>query len=108
MQSQNLDTYLYSISRSDIPLAQQAVQATHAALEHAYQHGRPSDHHPSYIHLTTKDKVGLAVLKVKLAAAGIATSCFYEPYKDWGLTAIACCLTEEQRHHLSNLNLWRI
>jgi hypothetical protein len=100
--------YLYAISRLDLPKEQVSVQATHAALEHTYLYGKPKSGHPSYIHLTTKDKVGLAVLKVKLAAAGIATSCFYEPHRDWGLTAIACCLTEEQRHHLSNLNLWRI
>lgn len=27
---------------------------------------------------------------------------------DWGLTAIACILTEEQRHLTKGLQLWRL
>lgn len=100
-------TYLYSIARRDIPLSHQAIQAGHAAIEYAYQYGRPLDHHPSYIKLTTKDKDSLATLKYKLHANGIPTSEFHEPYENWGLTAISCCLTEDQRHLLKELKLWR-
>jgi hypothetical protein len=99
---------LYAISRRDIPLAQQAIQAAHAGIEHAYQHGRPDDHHPSYIHLSLRDKPKLEQLKSRLEAQGIATAEFHEPYQDWGLTAIACLLTESQRHHLADLRLWSI
>jgi len=84
------------------------VQAGHAALEHAYLYGRPADHHPSYIHLTIRDKERLEKQRRALQEAGIPTAEFHEPYKDWGLTAISCLLTEEQRHHLKGLQLWRL
>jgi hypothetical protein len=99
---------LYTISRRDIPLAQQAIQAGHAALEHAYQYGRPSDHHPSYIHLTHRDQARLEQLRHSLEQEGIPTASFHEPYQDWGLTAIACLLTEEQRSLLKGLQLWKL
>jgi hypothetical protein len=101
-------TWLYSISRRDIPLAQQAVQAAHAAIEHAYQYGRPADHHPSYIHLVIRDQQKLMQLRDVLHATGIQTAEFHEPYQDWGLTAISCCLTENERHLLKGLQLWKL
>lgn len=84
------------------------MQAAHAAVEHAYQHGRPSDHHPSLIHITTCDKQQLQKLQCELINAGIITAEFHEPYQNWGLTAISCLLTEEQRFHLRDLQLWRL
>lgn len=108
MSMQIEKTYLYTISRRDIPLAQQSVQASHAAVEYAYCYGRPADHHPSYIHLTIRDKTQLENLRARLHESGIKTAEFHEPYKDWGLTAIACQLTEENRHHLKKLQLWRL
>ena len=101
-------TYLYSISRRDIPLTQQAVQAGHSAIEHAYQYGRPVDNHPSYIHLTIRDKNRLEQLRSTLNEQGISTAEFHEPYQDWGLTAISCLVTEEQRIHLKGLQLWKL
>jgi hypothetical protein len=95
------------VSRRDLPLAQQAIQAGHAGIEVAYRYGRPADHHPSYIHLSIRDKAGLEALKLRLEAAGLPVAEFHEPYQEWGLTAIACLLTEEQRHHLAHLCLWR-
>lgn len=77
-------------------------------MEYCYEHGRPPDGHPSYIHLTAKTKADLEKLKVKLEAAGILTSEFHEPYQDWGLTSISCCISEEQRHLLKNYQLWRL
>ena len=83
------------------------MQAGHAALEYAYQHGRPKDYHPTFIKLVTQNKNELEHLKSKLNDHGIITSEFHEPYQNWGLTAISCLLTEEQRHHLSHLPLWK-
>lgn len=99
---------MYTISRRDLPLAQQAIQAGHAAIEHAYTYGRPVDHHPSYIHLTIKNKSQLESLRQRLNDAGIRTAEFHEPYLDWGLTAISCILTEDQRHLTKGLQLWRL
>lgn len=101
-------TYLYSISCRDIPLAQQAVQAAHAAIEHAYQYGRPVDHHPSYIHLTIRNKAQLEQLRAVLHSQDIQTAEFSEPYMDWGLTAISCILTEDKRRLLKGLQLWKL
>ena len=103
-----MKTYLYTISRRDIPLAQQSIQSCHAAIEYAYLFGRPKDEHPSLIHLTIRDKHALEKLRSLLEFNGIPTSDFSEPYKDWGLTAIACLLTEDQRHHLKGLQLWKL
>lgn len=102
-----IKTYLYSITHRAIPIAHQAIQAAHAAIEHAYTYGRPSDHHPSFIHLTIRDQRQLEQLRCSLNDAGIYTAEFHEPYMDWGLTAISCLLTEEQRKHLSHLQLWK-
>ena len=84
------------------------MQAAHAAIEHAYAFGRPADHHPSYIHLTIRDKHRLEKLRCELHDAGIRTAEFHEPYKDWGLTALAVLLIEDQRHLLKGLQLWRL
>lgn len=108
MKAQIHKSYLYSISRRDIPLAQQAIQAGHAAIEHAYLFGRPHDQHPSYITLTVRDKAELEALCDRLKNAGIKTSDFHEPYKNWGLTAIACILNEDTRYLLQGLPLWRL
>ena len=62
--------------------------------------------HPSYIALTCRDKHALENLRARLNHLGIPTAEFHEPYMNWGLTAISCLLTEEQRHHLKSLQLW--
>lgn len=64
--------------------------------------------HPSYIHLTCRNQQELTELRARLHERGIRTAEFHEPYKDWGLTAISCCLTEEQRHLLHGFPLWRL
>lgn len=77
-------------------------------MEYAYTYGRPPDYHPSYIHITVRNKQELEKLRARLRAAGINTSEFHEPYQDWGLTAIACCVDESQRHLLKGIQLWRL
>lgn len=98
--------YLYAISRRDIPLSQQAIQAAHAGIEYARLF--TIDSSPSYIHLTVHDKADLESLRARLHEAGIQTAEFHEPYKDWGLTAIACILDEDSRSLLRGLPLWRL
>lgn len=103
-----MKTYLYSISRRDIPLSQQAIQATHAAIEYARLFMTSESIHPSYIHLTTHDKFELESIRARLHSAGLSTAEFFEPYKDWGLTAIACTLDEDTRYLLRGFPLWRL
>ena len=81
------------------------MQAAHAAVEHAYSFGRPPDHH---IHLTVRDQQQLERLRARIQAAGQNTAEFHEPYQDWGLTAIACCLDESHRYLTKGLPLWRL
>ena len=76
-------------------------------MEYAYTFGRPPDHHPSYVHLTIRDRNALLELQRTLHSVGFDTSEFHEPYKDWGLTAISCLLTEEHRSLLAHLKLWK-
>ena len=103
-----MKTYLYSISRRDIPLAQQAVQAAHAGIEFARLFMTESTIHPSYIHLTVRDQQQLEKLRARLQSAGQNTAEFHEPYQNWGLTAIACCLDESHRYLTKGLPLWRL
>lgn len=84
------------------------MQAAHAAIEHAYLFGRPADHHPSYIHVTVRDQHQLERLRARIQAAGQNTAEFHEPYQNWGLTAISCCIPEEQRYLTKGLQLWRL
>jgi hypothetical protein len=64
--------------------------------------------HPSLVFLTCRDKAELEELKRLLHSHDIGTAEFHEPYKDWGLTAISCLLTEDQRHRLKGFPLWRL
>lgn len=103
-----MKTYLYSISRRDIPLVQQAVQAAHAGIEFARLFMTEETIHPSYIHVTVRDQQQLEKLRARLQSAGVNTAEFHEPYQNWGLTAISCCIPEEQRYLTKGLQLWRL
>jgi hypothetical protein len=103
-----MKTYLYTISRRDLPLAQQAVQAAHAAIEYARLFMGSETDHPSYIHLTVRDRADLIRVRSLLSDAGPGTAEFHEPHDGWGLTAVAVLLGEGQRHLLRGLPLWRL
>lgn len=97
---------LYLFLRTDLPLAQQTIQACHALLELA--RAAPIDEHPSFIFFEAKDSAELLAQRVKISSAGIKTFPFSEPYSDWGITAFACELTgEDQRDHFKQFKLWR-
>ena len=100
--------YLYTIARKDIPLAHQTIQAAHAGIEYARLYLTIDDGHPSYVHLTAKNKEALLKIKESLNSAGIQTAEFHEPYFNSELTAISCLLTEDQRHFLAHLQLWKL
>jgi hypothetical protein len=95
---------LYIISRSDLPIAHQAVQAAHAGIEYARTHDLPE--HPTLIHLSARDSRSLEHLRHSLHEQEIDTASFYESYSDWGLTAIACLADKNQKYFLSHLPLW--
>jgi hypothetical protein len=95
------------ISRRDIEAKHQAIQATHAALNLAYSTG-PPDSHPALVHLTVESQEELSSLMQKLQQLGVQIASFHEPYKDWGLTALAAYLKPEQSKILSQLPLWTL
>jgi len=96
------------ITRGDIPIAQQAVQAAHAAVEHAYIFGRPANHHPTLVHVTVEDKTELYAWLTYLTSISLNCSSFEEPHKNWGLTAIACSVPSDLRALFKHLPLWKI
>jgi len=101
--------YFYAISRRDIPLEQQAIQSAHAQLEYIRQHSPVFDEHPTFIFLSAKDASELAVTYFILYFSGIKVQHFNDPDYDWGqLTAIAAVVSEEDRHLLRNLPLWKV
>jgi hypothetical protein len=102
-----MKTYLYCITRSDLPVDQQAIQAAHAGIEYAYRCGRPEDFHSSLVFLVVPNQENLESLSKQLLTQGHPVSFFHENYKDWGLTAISVLLTKEDRHILKHLPLWR-
>ena len=103
-----MNSYLYVISRKDLSIEQQAVQATHAAIEYVYHHpNRPIDNHPTLVHLTVNNKWELEQLQHNIYVEhGIHCVPFYESYQDIGLTAISCLVDDRFRKMFSHLKLW--
>lgn len=101
-------SYIYSIIRKDIPLADQIVQTAHSAF-HAGNETKDLDGNvPSLILLETPDKESLLALSKKLFDAHIMYHMFYEPDDDFGYTSLTTQpLNEDQRKLFSNLRLWR-
>lgn len=92
------------VSHRKIPKRHQAIQATHAAIELTKLVDLEK---PSLVHVTCRDGPDLLSIANHLRQNNIAVSEFEEPYKNWGLTAIACLLTPPQRSLLSHLPLWK-
>jgi peptidyl-tRNA hydrolase len=105
-------SYIYSIIRKDIPLADQIVQTAHSAF-HAGQadpkNGAALDCEiPSLVLLQVPNEEALLELHKKLKAAGIVHSTFHEPDDDMGWTSITTVsINQEDRKLFSNLPLWR-
>jgi hypothetical protein len=104
-------TYIYSIIRKDIPLADQIVQTAHSAF-HAGQadpdKGASLGEIPFLVLLQVPNEEALLTLHERLKKAGIVHSTFHEPDDDMGWTSITTVSIEgEDRKLFSNLPLWR-
>lgn len=76
-------TRIYVFVRTDLVLAQQAVQAAHAAAEAGALFYRPEEHGvASLILLQLADIDALATTQAALAEKGIAFTTFHEPDQD--------------------------
>jgi hypothetical protein len=101
-------SYIYSIIRKDIPLADQIVQTAHSAF-HAGNESNPLNGKvPSLILLEVKNKEELMKLRDKIWANNIQFYDFFEPDDGMGYTSITTApVTDEQRKLFSNMRLWR-
>ena len=94
--------YTYIFIREDIPLAQQLVQASHAALEAGFTFDKPHKT-SSIIMIGAKDKDDLYKIGERLDKHGIRHHMFFEPDFDMGHSAIAT----EPIHDLKTRRLMR-
>jgi hypothetical protein len=81
--------YMYVLVRNDLSIPQQAVQASHAAIESARKHLKPGDEHPSVIICSIKNENKLLKCAEEFKAAGIDHTIFREPDIGNAATALA-------------------
>jgi len=99
--------YLYGISRKDLPVHQQAIQAAHAQLEYFRTCGNSNMEHPTFVWLTVENRRELLTLHSVLKSFSVVVVPWSDPdYEGYEMSAISCLLTEEQRFLLSDLPLW--
>ncbi len=96
---------MYIFVRQDMSIAQQLVQACHAAHESGIKN-QTSDITSSIIIFGTSNKSELEHLFSKYNSI-ISCHPFYEPYKNIGLTAFATDpIQQHLRHLFSEFKLW--
>lgn len=104
-------TYIYSIIRKDIPLADQIIQTAHSAYHAGAKFGldpRVLNNIPNMVLLEVKDREALIDIAEKLYSKKINYYSFFEPDNDLGLTSITTDpLDGEERKVFSNIRLWR-
>lgn len=83
-------SYVYVITRKDLPYPHNAVQACHAAIEAAAQFYNPSqDEHPHLVLCEVQDENRLHKAALDLQAKGVQVLTWKEPDRNHELTAIA-------------------
>lgn len=99
--------HFYAISRTDLPLHQQAIQSAHAQLEFARLYPEVlAEEHPPFVWLSVFNQIDLLVLKSMLRSENVTVAEFHDPdYQGYNPSAIACLLPEEKRYLLSGLDL---
>jgi hypothetical protein len=101
-------SYIYSIIRKDIPLADQIVQTAHSAFHAGNFTENLGDEIPSLILLEINSQEELIALSKKLFDNRILNHTFFEPDDDMGYTSLTTePLTGEKRKLFSNMRLWR-
>jgi hypothetical protein len=101
------DLYVYILVRQDLPLEDQIVQASHAAL-YAGQEFVQRNLIPNIVLIGVKDEPALRYYHLLCTGAGIEAHLFYEPDDAMGHTALATePLAGELRKLFAHLPLWR-
>ena len=102
-------TKLTTVSRKDLLPGQQAVQATHAAINHCFHFSDESvEWHKNsnyLINLSVEDELSLKDLSTKLRLRGVKVAEFFEPDLDNQMTAVAFLSSEITRKMTSSLPL---
>jgi hypothetical protein len=100
--------YTYIFIRKDLSMAQQLVQASHAALEAGHEFEKPHKT-SSIILIGADDKDDLYKIGERLAKHGIRHHTFHEPDFDMGHSAIATepLYTKEQRSVMRKYQLYK-
>lgn len=97
-------SHVYIFVRRDLPPAQIAVQASHAAYEAASFHSSDLDH-PHFVLLGIRDQRELERALARTQSAGIQVKPFYEADRDDELTAFATQpIFEQQRSFFRRYN----
>lgn len=81
--------YMYAITRKDLSIPQQAVQAGHAAIEASRAYLGKDDEHPSLIICTMKSESQIRRAADELERQGIKLKRFFEPDRGNEMTAFA-------------------
>lgn len=98
--------HCYTFLRTDIPLADQIVQASHSAIEAGRELQIPS--HCNLVLLQIENEKDLLDTACFLLQNGIRYEMFFEPDDNMGHTSITTeALTDEKRKLLSKFKLWR-
>jgi hypothetical protein len=100
------DRHFYVLVRKDLPLAQQLVQAVHAAHEAGIRFGDP-ERISSTVLCSVPDEPSLLQAKERLDSHGIKSSMFIEPDIGNKATALATePLFGKARKVMSSFPLW--
>lgn len=100
---------MYVLVRRDIPIAQQVVQASHAAAEAGRKFYRAEHGIASLIVLTVPDLAGLTAARERLVRKDIVSETFFEPDFGIGESSLATApLPDGMRKHLMGWPLWRL
>lgn len=98
----------YLFVRKDLPLAQQLVQASHAAHESGVHFCNDTSKINHLVLFEVSDEHRLLKAYDRLSMQGIRSCLFREP--DMGDEATSCCtepLMDEYKFHFSKYRLWR-
>lgn len=101
--------YVYVLVREDIPVAQQLVQASHAALEAGFRFQQP-EKTASLIVLSVPDEAALKEAAARLAGHDIEHHMFFEPdFGPMGYSALATrpLVEKKDRHRMRKWPLYR-
>jgi len=101
--------YVYVLVREDIPVEQQLVQVSHAALEAGFRFQQP-EKTASLIVLSVPNEAGLKEAAERLARYDIDHHMFFEPdFGPMGYSALATrpLLEKKERHRMRKWPLYQ-